>query len=195
MKLRLLTASLLTSLVALPAMAAPVVYTIDPTHAQVQFTYSHIGYSNITGRFDTIEGTITYDAAQPAASSIEIKVATTSVSTGVEKLDQHLQADDFLDAAKFGDATFKSTKVEAAGTDTLKVSGDLTIHGVTLPATFDVTVNAVSEHPMKKVPAAGFDATGSIDRTKFGIDKYAQATGNDVKLSITVEALAAAAKK
>lgn len=190
MKTRLLAAAVLGSLFTLPALAAPVVYTIDPTHAQVQFTYSHFGYSNITGRFDTIEGAITYDPSNVTASSIEIKVAIDSVSTGVAKLDAHLKAADFLDAAKFGDATFKSTKVEEAGTGKLKVSGDLTIHGTTLPATFDVTVNNVSEHPMKKKPAAGFDAVGTIDRTQFGVSQYAQATGNDVKLAITVEALA-----
>lgn len=190
MKLRLLTAALLSAAVTLPAFAKPVVYTIDPSHAQVQFTYSHFGYSNITGRFDTLEGTITYDPSEPAASSVEVKVSTSSVSTGVAKLDEHLRTADFLDTAAFGDATFKSTKVEEAGTGKLKVSGDLTIHGVTLPATFDVTINSVGEHAMKKKPAAGFDATGTIDRTTFGIDKYAQATGNDVKLSITAEALA-----
>lgn len=190
MKTRLLSVAVLSALFALPVAAKPVVYTIDPTHAQVQFTYSHFGFSNITGRFDTVEGTVTYDPSNVSASSIDVKVATASVSTGVAKLDEHLKTDDFLGTGKFADATFKSTKVEAAGTGKLKVTGDLTIHGVTLPTTFDVTVNTVAEHPMKKKPAAGFDATGTIDRTKFGIEQYAQATGNDVKLSITVEALA-----
>lgn len=190
MKTRLLAAAVLGTLFTLPAVAAPVVYTIDPTHAQVQFTYSHFGYSNITGRFDRLEGTITYDPSDVTASSVEVKVDTASVSTGVPKLDEHLRADDFLDVTKFADATFKSTRVEDAGAGKLKVTGDLTIHGVTLPTTFDITVNTVSEHPMKKKPAAGFDATGTIDRTKFGIEQYAQATGNDVKLSITAEALA-----
>ena len=190
MKTRLLAAAVLTTLFALPVAAKPVVYTIDPTHAQVQFTYSHFGYSNITGRFDTVEGKITYDPSNVTASSIEVKVSTDSVSSGVDKLDAHLKTADFLDTGKFADATFKSTKVEEAGTGKLKVSGDLTIHGTTLPATFDVTVNNVSEHPMKKKAAAGFDAVGTIDRTQFGIAQYAQATGNDVKLAITVEALA-----
>lgn len=190
MKLRLLSAALLSAAVALPAFAKPVVYTIDPGHAQVLFTYSHFGYSNITGRFDRLEGTITYDPSEPTASSVEVKVSTASVSTGVAKLDDHLKTPDFLDTANFADATFKSTKVEEAGTGKLKVSGDLTIHGVTLPATFDVTINNVGEHAMQKKPAAGFDATGTIDRTQFGIDQYAQATGPDVKLSITAEALA-----
>ena len=190
MKSRLLSVAILSAVFALPAMAKPVVYTVDPTHAQVEFTYSHFGFSHITGRFDKVEGTITYDPSEPTASSVEFKVDTTSVSTGVAKLDTHLGTPDFLDSAKFGDATFKSTKVESAGTGKLKVTGDLTIHGVTLPATFDVTVNNVAEHPMKKKPAAGFDATGTIDRTKYGVTQYAQATGNDVKLAITAEALA-----
>lgn len=189
MKLRSLAASLLVAFAA-PALAEPVTYAIDPTHTQIAFTYSHFGYSNITGRFDATEGTLTYDPANPSASSIEITTQIASVSTGVTKLDEHLRKDDFLDAAKFPTASFKSTKVEAAGEGRLALTGDLTIHGVTLPTTFEVTINKVAEHPMKGKPAAGFDATGSIDRTAFGIDKYAQATGPEVKLAITIEAIA-----
>lgn len=189
MKLHFLAAALLAAL-ATPALAEPVTYTIDPTHTQIAFTYSHFGYSNITGRFDAIEGTVTYDPANPSASSIQITTQIASVSTGVAKLDEHLKAEDFLHAAQFPAASFKSTKVDAAGEGKLTLTGDLTLHGVTLPTTFDVTINKVGEHPMKGKPAAGFDATGSIDRTAFGVEKYAQATGSNVKLAITIEALA-----
>lgn len=189
MKLRSLAAALLVAFAA-PALAEPVTYTIDPTHTQIAFTYSHMGFSNITGRFDATEGKLTYDPANPSASSIEITTQIANVSTGVTKLDEHLQAEDFLDATQFPTASFKSTKVEAAGEGKLTLTGDLTIRGVTLPASFDVSINKVGEHPMKGKPAAGFDATSSIDRTAFGVDKYAQATGPAVKLAITVEALA-----
>lgn len=189
MKTRFIAAALLAA-IATPALAEPVTYTIDPTHTQIAFTYSHMGFSNITGRFDATEGKVTYDPANPSASSIEITTQIASVSTGVAKLDEHLKNADFLDVTQFPTATFKSTKVEAAGEGKLTLSGDLSIHGVTLPTTFDVVVNKVGEHPMKNKPAAGFDATGKIDRTAFGIEKYAQATGPDVKLSITIEALA-----
>lgn len=190
MKLHSLAAALLVAFAAPAALAEPVTYKIDPTHTQIAFTYSHFGYSNITGRFDATEGTLTYDAANPSASSIDITTQIASVSTGVAKLDEHLQQDDFLDAAAFPTASFKSTQVEAAGEGKLALSGDLTIHGVTLPASFEVTINKVGDHPMAGKPAAGFDATGTIDRTAFGVAKYAQATGPEVKLAITIEAMA-----
>jgi polyisoprenoid-binding protein YceI len=192
MKTRLLSLALIAAAsAATPAFAEPVTYTIDPTHTQIQFTWSHMGFSNITGRFDATEGTLVYDPANPAASSIQVSTQIASVTSGVAKLDEEIRDAMFLDAAQFPAATFKSTRVEAAGEGRLKVSGDLTIHGVTQPATFDVTVNKVGEHPMRKVPAAGFDATGTIDRTAFGVDKYTMATGPEIRLHITTEAHAA----
>lgn len=189
MKLRPIAVALLVA-VAAPAMAEPVAYTIDPTHTQIAFTYSHFGFSNITGRFDATEGTLTYDPANPSASSIEISTQISSVTTGVVKLDDHLKNADYFDATAYPTATFKSTKVEAAGEGKLSLAGDLTIRGVTLPASFDVIINKVGDHPMAGKPAAGFDATGTIDRAAFGIEKYVQATGPEVKLAITIEAIA-----
>lgn len=186
-----LLAAALSAALSTAAVADPVTYAVDPSHAQVEFTYSHMGFSNITGRFDTIEGSITYDPQDPSSASVEVTVDVNSVSTGVSKLDDHLKAADFFDAANHPKATFKSTSVAAAGTDKLKVTGDLSIHGATVPTSFDVTVNKVGEHPMRGVPAAGFDASATIDRSAFGVDKYLQATGPEVKLSITIEALGA----
>ncbi len=188
MKTTLIVAALFAAF-STAAVADPITYTIDPSHAQVAFTYSHMGFSNITGRFDTIEGTLTYDPQAPEKSSIEISVDVNSVSTGVVKMDEHLKAEDFLDAAAHPKATFKSTEVSSAGQGKLKLTGDLTIHGVTAPASFDVTVNKIGEHPMRGVPAAGFDATSTIERAAFGVEKYLQVTGPEVKLAITIEAL------
>lgn len=188
MSIRLLAAALVAASLSATAVAEPVTYTIDPTHTQIEFTYSHFGYSTITGRFDATEGTVTYDAENPSASSVEITTQIASVSTGVAKLDEHLQKDDFFDAATYPTATFKSTKVEAAGDGKLNLTGDLTIKDVTLPASFQVTVNKVGPHPMHKKPSAGFDATGSIERGAFGITTYLPATGPEVKLDITIEA-------
>lgn len=188
MSIRLLAAALVAASLSATAVAEPVTYTIDPTHTQIEFTYSHFGYSTITGRFDATEGTVTYDAENPSASSVEITTQIASVSTGVAKLDEHLQKDDFFDAATYPTATFKSTKVEDAGDGKLNLTGDLTIKDVTLPASFQVTVNKVGPHPMHKKPSAGFDATGSIERGAFGITTYLAATGPEVKLDITIEA-------
>lgn len=165
-------------------------YEIDTRHTQVHFTYSHFGLSNITGRLADATGTIVYDPADPTAASIEISVPIASVSTGVTAMDEHFQRDDLFDAAQFPTASFKSTSVEPAGEGKLKLVGDLTIHGVTHSTTFDVTINRLMEHPMRKVPAAGFDAVGTIKRSDFGVDKYVPNIPDEVKLAITIEAFA-----
>jgi polyisoprenoid-binding protein YceI len=180
----------LASLLAVAAFGAQAAdkYNIDPTHTQVEFTYSHLGFSNITGRFDTVEGDFLFDPADPTKSSVSITIPVSSMSTGVAKLDEHLQKPDFFDAAAFPTATFKSTGVTAAGEGQLKVAGDLTIHGVTRPVVLDVTINKIGEHPMAKVPAAGFDATTTIKRSDFGVGAYVPMVGDEVRIDITVEA-------
>ncbi len=179
----------LASLIALAAFGAQAAdpYTIDPTHTQVEFTYNHFGYSNITGRFDTVESEFLFDAEDPTRSSVKVTIPMASLSTGVDKLDTHLLSADFFDAEKFPTATFTSTGVTAAGEGQLKVAGDLTIHGVTRPVVLDVTINKIGEHPMAKTPAAGFDARVTIKRSEFGVGNYAPAVSDDVTIEITVE--------
>lgn len=189
----LLLASALLAVAAMPALAESTTYTIDPDHTQIRFSYSHFGFSNIEGTLAVAGGTLTYDPAKPADASIQITAQADTISVGVAALDEHLKAADFLDVANFPTATFKSTKVEAAGEGKLKLSGDLTIRDKTVPATFAVSVNKVGEHPMRKTPAAGFDATGSIERSAFGINAYTMVTGPEVKLYITLEAFVPAA--
>ena len=104
------------------------------------------------------------------------------------KFDEHLKSADFFDAAKFADATFKSTKVESAGTNKLTVTGDLTIKDIIKPVVLDVTINAAGEHPMMKVPAVGFDATTTLKRSDFGVGAYAPNVSDEVKIRITTEA-------
>jgi polyisoprenoid-binding protein YceI len=183
-----------TSLLALAlaasgsAVAATVPYTIDARHTQVQFTYNHFGFSNITGRFDAISGTFDFDAADPAASRIAVTIPVDSLSTGVAKLDEHMKSPDMFDAAQFPTAAFTSTKVTADGPGKLNVAGDLTIHGVTRPAVLAVTVNGVGEHPMSHAQMAGFDATTTIKRSDFGIDYMVPDVGDEVRIHITMEA-------
>ncbi|GGA87139.1 hypothetical protein GCM10011521_26970 [Arenimonas soli] len=177
----------LFALATLPALAADT-YTIDPTHTQVEFTYSHFGFSNITGRFDKVESQFAFDAADPTRSSVTVTIPVDSISTGVEKLDGHLLSADFFDAETYPTATFTSTGVTVAGEGKLAVAGDLTIHGVTRPVVMDVTINKVGEHPMSKKPAAGFDASIDIKRSEFGVGGYAPAVSDEVRIEITVEA-------
>lgn len=189
MRLRHLVLTL-TLAVSATAFAAPVPYTIDPNHTQVHFTYSHLGLSNITGRFDKVEGTFDFDPADPAASRVNVTIPVDSIDTGVDKLDAHLESADFFDVARFPTATFASTGITAAGDGRWKMAGDLTIHGITRPVVFDVVINKVGEHPMMKVPTAGFDATTTVKRSDFGMDYAVPAVGDEVTIRITMEARA-----
>ena len=180
------------ALATAPAFAAT--YTLDPGHTQVVFSWNHFGYSNPTAQFGKVEGTLEFDQANPTKDSVNVTIALASVNTNVPKLDEHLQKEDFFDSAKFPNATFRSTKVEkGASKDHLKVTGELTLHGVTKPVVLDVTVNKVGEHPMRKAAAAGFDASTTIKRSDFGINKYVPMVSDDIKIHITSEAIEAKA--
>ena len=172
---------------AAPALADPVAYEIDGRHTQVHFTWSHFGMSNLSGRFDEVKGTFAFDAANPAASSINVTIPIDSVSTGVAKLDTHLESPDFFDAAQFPTATFASTKVTADGEGKWKVAGNLTLHGVTKPVVLDVKVNYIGPHPMNKAPVAGFDATTTIKRSDFGITYLMPGVPDDIHIRISME--------
>lgn len=180
--------ALLAGLTLFAGTATAATYTIDPSHSQVRFTYSHLGFSNILGLIGEVEGELVYDPAAPANSSVKATIPVGKVRTGYDKMDQHLIADDFLDVAQFPTASFVSTKVEVVGEGKLKVTGDLSIHGVSKPITLDVSLNGMGEHPMRKTAAIGFDATAQLNRSEFGVGKYTPAVGDAVSVSITVEA-------
>lgn len=176
------------------APAFAVTYTLDPNHTQVEFSWNHYGFSNPAAQFGKVEAKVDFDPADPTRSSVTATIPINSVNSNVAKLDKHLESADYFDAAKYPTATFKSTKVEKGATpDKLKVTGDLTLHGVTRPVTLDVTVNKVGEHPMRKSPAAGFDAVAVIKRSDFGIAKYVPNISDDIKIRITTEAIEAKA--
>ena len=180
------------ALAAAPAFAAS--YTLDPGHTQIVFGWNHFGFSNPTAQFGKVEGSLDYDQADPTRASVKVTIDLGSINSNVVKLDEHLENADFFDAAKYPQATFTSTKVEkGAKPDTLKVTGDLDLHGVTRPVVLDVTVNKVGEHPMLKAPAAGFDATTTIKRSDWGIAKYAPMVSDDIRIRITTEAIEAKA--
>ena len=171
------------------AHAEPARYDLDPGHTQVEFSWNHFGFSNITGRFDKVEGNFQFDPVDPTRSSIDVTIPIASIDTGVGALDEHLQSPDFFDAARFTVATFKSRKVERVDADSLKVSGELTIHGVSRPAVLDVTINRIGEHPMAGRAAAGFDARTTLKRSDFGINKYVPNVSDDIVIAITSEAM------
>jgi polyisoprenoid-binding protein YceI len=188
---RFLLASLL-GIASTPAFAAT--YTLDPNHTQVQFIWNHYGFTNLTGQFGKIQGTLEFDATDPTKSSVNATIELASVDSNIRKLDEKLVTSDYFDVAKYPKATFKSTRVEKGSTpDRLKVTGDLTLHGVTKPVTLDVDVVKVGTQPLRKGEAAGFDATASIRRTDFGIKTYLPMVADEVKLHIVAEAVEAKA--
>ncbi len=171
------------------ALAAAETYTIDGNHTQANFTWTHFGFSNPSAGFDNIAGTITFDADHPAESKVDVTIAIDSLNTHVPKLDEHLKKADFFDAEKFPTATFKSTKiVAAAGKDDFKVTGDLTIHGVTRAVTLDARLNRAAVHPMTNQPTIGFDGSVTIKRSDFGIGAYVPNVSDAIRIQITTEA-------
>jgi polyisoprenoid-binding protein YceI len=185
MRRSLLLAALLVSGVAL---AAPTRYDLDPKHTQVRFGWSHLGFSHQVGRFDAFDAQFQFDPADPTKSTLVVNIPIASIDTGVPALDEHLRSPDFFDATKFPAATFKSTKVESVGPKALKVSGDLTLHGVTKPVVLDVAINQIGPYPMGGRPAAGFDATTTLKRSDFGIDRFVPNVSDEIALTITAEA-------
>ena len=179
--------ALATGLTA-PALAAPATYVIDPTHTFARFSYSHLGLSTQLSKFDKTSGTVVLDAAAKSAS-VDIVIDTTSVDTGYATFNEHIQAPDFLDTAKFPTATFKSTKVDFAGDKPTAIHGNLTIKGVTKPVTFKVTHFVSMPHPMLKKDAIGADASAVIKRSEFNAGKYAPNVGDEVTISVALEAV------
>jgi len=175
--------------VSAPAFAADT-YKLDDTHTSVTFQWTHFGFSHPSGKFMNAVGTVTLDDAAPANSSVEVAFAIDGINTGVAKLDEHLKSADFFDAAQFPTATFKSTKVAQTSATTADVTGDLTIHGVTKPVTLKVTLNKKDVHPMMKKVDAGFTATGTINRSDFGIGAYVPMVSDQIDLYIEAEAIA-----
>lgn len=182
-------AGLVLASASVVAFAAPVTYKMDPTHTDVIASWSHFGFSNPIAHFGNVDGSITYDADNVGQSSVNVTIPLSGMESHVAAFNEHLRSDDFFDAEQFPVITFASTKVEAAGSDKLRVAGDLTVHGVTRPVVLDVTINRIGEQPMAKRPAAGFDATTTIKRSDFGMAKYAPNVSDEVQIRITTEAV------
>jgi polyisoprenoid-binding protein YceI len=168
-------------------------YDIDPKHTSVEFVARHLMISKVRGRFDDVEGTITV-ADVPEESSVEVKIAASSVRTGEDQRDAHLRSGDFFDVETHPTWTFKSTAVEQNG-DQWKVTGDLTISGSTHPVVLDVEFDGANATPWGTT-AVGFSASTEIDREQWGLT-YNQVletggvmVGKKIRIELQVEAAA-----
>jgi polyisoprenoid-binding protein YceI len=171
-----------------PATAAdlkPGVYKADPAHTKVAWTILHNGYSPFSGIIADVEADLTVDA-DPTKSTLSVTVPLARIITGSNGLDNHLKTADFFDVANFATATFKSTSVAVTGPNTGRVTGDLTMHGVTKPVTLDVTFvkGAAGRNGRQQL---GFGATGVIKRSEWGVNYGLPASGDEVKIQIGAE--------
>lgn len=190
----LLAAALILSLPA--AAGAADTYKIDPDHVHAGFKIMHLGYSHLHGRFNKVAGSFAFDGKSADGAVVKVTIDTASLDTNHEKRDAHLKSPDFFNVLEFPEMTFTSTAVEPTGDRTAKVTGDLTLLGVTRPVTLAVTFNKASVHPFDgKKPAdqqrflAGFTATGTLKRSEFGMKYGIPAIADEVALEIDVEGI------
>ncbi len=170
-----------------------ITYEIDSAHSNLQFSVRHLMVSNVRGSFTGVKGTVAHDHKNPSAGSIQATIDASTIHTGEEKRDEHLKSPDFLDVAKYPAITFQSTKVEKTGSDRFKVTGNLTIHGVTKEVTLDVEeVTEETKDPWGNM-RIGASAKGKIKRSDFGLTWNAALetggvmVGDDVKLDFELE--------
>ena len=173
---------------ATSAFAAPETYGVEPNHTYANFSYNHMGLSTQISKFSKTSGTVVYDKAA-RTGSVDVTIDMKSVDTGSTLFNGHIQGADFLDTEKFPTATFKSTKVVFEGDKPATIEGNLTIKGITKPVTLKVTHFNNMEHPMAKRDAIGANASTQIKRTEFNAGKYAPLVGDDVTITISLEAI------
>lgn len=189
-KLLLAAAAALTLIAPGAAHAELKEYTLDKPHTQILFFIDHMGVSKSSGEFLDYSGKFTFDPenAKDADAKVDVTIKTDSLDLGDAKWDEHVKGKDMLNTAQFPEIKFASTKVDPTGDKTAKLTGDLTLLGVTKPVTLDVTWNACGVHAMSKAPICGFSATGSLKRSEFGMGYGIPMVGDDVELRIEVEA-------
>lgn len=162
-------------------------YGMDPTHTSVVFKLDHLGFSTYIGRFDTVGGTLTFDENDPTKSTLSVTIDTASINTNSEELEEKLRAEDMFNAEAHPQITFVSTGIEKTDDTTGKITGDLSVAGVTKPVTLDVTFNGGAPHPFSQKMTLGFSATAAMKRSEFGLDNWLPAVGDDVALVIETE--------
>ncbi len=195
MKHRAVAVAVVAALAGLvPVARAADTYEIDPAHTAVQFSVRHMMISNVRGEFTKLSGRATGDVAHPTAATVEATIDAASIDTRNEKRDEHLRSPDFLDVAKFPTITFRSTKVEKAGAG-WKLTGDLTLHGVTKPVVLDVgNVTPPTKDPWGNM-RIGAQASTTINRQDFGVsfnkalDGGGVLVGDEIAITIDVEVM------
>jgi polyisoprenoid-binding protein YceI len=185
---------LLAALVLSCAPLYATTYTVEPRHSEGIVRWNHLGFSYPTAQFSQVEGTVDFDQADPTRSSVAVTIKLSNLSTGVPDLDTQFQDVDFFNTARYPVATFKSTRVEkGTAPDKLRVTGDLTMRGVTRPVTLDVTINKIGINIRSNLPEIGFEATTTLKRSDFGMGLFVPQVSDEVSIHITCDAIEAKA--
>jgi len=170
--------------------AAATTYTLESNYTQGVFRWNHLGFSSPAAQFDQGEGTLEFDQAEPTKSAVSVVIPLATLHTGVPDLDDDFRSTDFFDTPRFPTASFRSTKVEKGNApDRLKVTGELSLHGVTKPVTLDVRIVKVGTNPRTSLPTVGFDATTILKRSDFGLGKYVPQVSDEIEMHIICQAV------
>jgi polyisoprenoid-binding protein YceI len=163
-------------------------WQIDANHTAAQFSVKHLGISTVRGQFEKTTGTVTFDPSDPTKTSIEATIDAKTVNTRVQMRDDDLRSPHFFEVEKYPTIRFKSTRAESAGPGKLKVTGDLTIHGVTKQVVLDVDASSKPiTDPMGKGLRMGASATTKVDRRDFGITYMQGMVGDEIQIALDVE--------
>jgi len=179
----------LAASLALPSLPLhATTYTLEPNYTEGVIRWNHLGFSSPTAQFSQAVGALEFDQADPTRSSVEVTIPLANLNSGVPDLDEDLRSSRFFETAKFSNAIFKSTKVEKGdGPNQLKVTGDLSLHGVTKSITLDVTVNKVGENQLDRIQTVGFSATTTLKRSEFGLSKFVPIVSDEIEVRIVCQ--------
>ena len=178
--------ALFASLVLAAAPTYAATYALEADYTQCVFRWSHLGFSNPAAQLSQGQGTLDFDPAEPTRAAVDVTLQLATLSTGVPALDEHLRSEDFFEVTKFPTVRFRSTKVEpGASKDRLRVTGELSLHGVTKPVTLDVTVLKIGANPRTQLPTVGFEATATLKRSDFGLGAYVPQVGDEIRVQIS----------
>jgi polyisoprenoid-binding protein YceI len=175
------------TIMVVPAVAQMQSWSIDSAHSSAQFAVRHLGISTVRGAFTKVSGSVQYDSADPTKTTIDSTIDASSVDTRVEMRDNDLRSPNFFDVAKYPSLTFKSKRVEAVGSGKLKVTGDLTIHGVTRGVVLNVDGPSAAVKDPRGNLHIGAAASTTIDRKDFGVNGAGPMVGDDVTITIDLE--------
>jgi polyisoprenoid-binding protein YceI len=168
-----------------PATVQDGAYSVEPNHTRVLFSVSHLGFTTWYGEFTNVSGSLSLAPKSLKHTTLEIHIPTGTISTSNAKLDGELKSGDWFDAAKYPEILFTATKITQTGKNTAAVTGDLAFHGVTKPVTLKVKFNAAGINPLDHKYTVGFEVSGKIKRSDYGVKTYLPLIGDDVTLIIS----------